>query len=553
MIMMWKKVFLVLLVSIFLVTLTLVAACDVDNSRPIRMTVDKITAGDPATVTGYAATYICCNLYDSLIMYDLDGKVVPLLAESWEISDDSLSYTFKLKKGVKFHDGSELTASDVVFSLNRILTMKTGFSFLFANIVEKAEAIDDYTVRFDLVKPFALFIDSLCRLYIVNEKLIMANLNMNHDIYKYGDVYGDYGRTFLLTSDAGSGPYMLSDISQQNYLTAVQFKDYHIPFSENAPTYIKFTANTEGVTVRTMLAQRELEISDNWQTPESIEAMSKIDGITIIKYSAGAYQSLDFNCSLPPTDDEYFRKALAYLLDYDGIVKSAFSGSIRAIGPVNAATPGAGTQHSTNPYNYDLEKAKECLALSKYANQLDKYPVIFWACSQIPSHDKISLSFQAAAKQVGITVKIISSTFSVFTERVTNKNSTPNIDTLSHSPYYFDAGAVFNTSYNVAGQGTTANTSWISDKNFDKTVSDSLMIQDVEERYDAYAKIEAYILDKCYGAFLADIVDRVAYQSDYVYWPAVEYFSKTGKPASTCLGYHYWFHDFKVYPEKMPK
>lgn len=553
MIMMRKKVLLVLLVSIFLVTFALVATCAVDNSRPMRMTVDRLAGVDPAAVTGYTSTYLCCNIYDSLIMYDFDGKVVPLLAESWEISDDFLSYTFKLKKGVKFHDGSELTASDVVFSLNRIVTMATGYSYLFTGSVKKAEAIDDYTVRFDLVRPYGAFIDSLCRLYIVNEKLIMANLNMNHNIYKYGEVYGDYGRGLLMDSDAGSGPYTISEVSPQNYVVADQFKDYHIPFSENAPTFIKFIANTEAITVRTMLAKRELEISDNTQSPESLEAISKIDGITITQYGASATQSIDFNNGIAPTDDKYFRKALAYLIDYDGIMNIAYPGSVRAIGPINAATPGAGTQHSINPYNYDLEKAKECLALSKYANQLDKYPVEFLSVSGLASHLKTALSLQATAKQAGITVKITEVPFMAAVDRYSKTNSSPNMITLSHCPYYYDAGGLLNASYAITSQGTTANPFWIPDNVFAQMISDSLAIQDIKERYAAYAKIEAYILDECYGGFIADLIEKVAYQSEYVYWPVAEYFSKTGKPKSNCLGYHYWFHDFEVYPEKIPK
>jgi len=549
-----KILILMLLISILLGSFSLVTICGIadDVPRPIRMTVDRMPGVDAHAVSGYTSTYVCCNIYDSLIMYDFDGNIIPLLAESWEMSDDESSYTFKLKKGVKFHDGSELLASDVVFSLNRIVTIQAGYSYLFVDSVEKVEAIDDYTVRFSLVKPFAAFIDSLCRLYIMNEDLIMENLNMNHDIYKYGEKYGDYGRTFLLTNDAGSGPYMLSEIEQQNYLTATKFDDYHIPFVENAPTYIKFIANTEAMTVRTMMARRELELSDNWQTPESIQALSRIEGITINQYGAGAIQCLDFNCSLPPTDDEYFRKALASLLDYDGILKSAFPGSNRSIGPVNASVPGAGTQHDANPYNYNIEKAKEYLSLSKYADQPDKYPVEFYASSTVASHEKIALALQAAAKNIGITITISSGPFMVQTERLTNKDSTPNINTFSHCPYYYDAGGLFSTTYSIDAQGTTANPFWITDTTFDQMIGDALAISDTEKRYAAYAEIEAYILDKCFGAYLADIVEKVAYQSEYVYWPAADYFIKTGLPKYNCLGYHYWFHDFEVYPEKIP-
>lgn len=554
-----------ILMLVLLLSLSLVTACgaekpqgsdikepDISTERPVRMALAGAPNVDPATGSNWAATYIYCNIYDSLVMYDFDGKITPLLAESWEVSDDNLSYTFELKKDVKFHDGSQLTASDVVFSLNRIIAMKQGFSYMFTDTVKKAEAVDDCTVRFELIEPTGTFIDALCRLYILNEDLIMDNLDMNHDTYKYGE-FGDYGRSYLVTNDAGSGPYMFRELSPQNHLIADQFVDYHIPFSENAPTYVQFINNTEATTIRTMLANRELEISDNWQTAESIASMGKIDGITIAQYGNSATQQIAFNCSKPPTDDENFRKALACLIDYDAIVKSVFPGSVRAIGPAGANTPGAGTKHDANPYDYDLEKAKEYLKLSKYANNADQYPVEFLSNSSVASQEKIALALQAAAKQVGITVKITSAPYSNLVERVSNQESTPNIITSSQCPYYYDAGCTFDSHYTSANVGTTTNTFWILDKSFDQMISDALAIADVEERYEAYAEIEKYILDKCYGAYIADITEKVAYQSDYVYWPAAEHFAKTGELSHNCVGYHYWFHDFEVYPEKISK
>lgn len=520
--------------------------------RPIRMALAGAPSVDPATGSNWAATYIYCNIYDSLVMYDIDGKVIPLLAESWEVSDDNKVYTFKLKEGVKFHDGSMLTAADVVFSLNRINAMKQGFSYMFTDAVKKAEVIDDHTVRFELTGPMGTFVDALCRLYILNEDLIMANLDLNHDTYKYGE-FGDYGRSYLVTNDAGSGPYMFRELSPQNYLIADQFKDYHISFPEYAPTYVQFINNTEATTIRTMLANRELEISDNWQTAESIASISKIDGITIAKYGNSATQQIAYNCSKAPTDDENFRKALTCLIDYDTMVKSVFPESVKAIGPVGANTPGAGTQHDKNPYSYDIEKAKEYIKLSKYADDLEQYPVEFLSNSSVASQEKIALAMQAAAKQAGINLKITSAPYSNLVERVSSKDSTPNIITASQCPYYYDAGCTFDSHYTSANVGTTTNTFWIMDENFDKMINDALAIGDTEKRYTAYAKLEKHILDKCYGAYIADITERVAYQSEYVYWPAAERFLKSGELSQNCVGYHYWFHDFEVYPEKMPK
>ena len=92
------------------------------------------------------------NLYDTLIFPNAEGGVDPWLAESWEVSDDGLTYTFKLREDVKFHDGSDLTASDVVYSFDRQTGIGEGFAYMLAD-ADSATAVDDYTVEFKLAQP----------------------------------------------------------------------------------------------------------------------------------------------------------------------------------------------------------------------------------------------------------------------------------------------------------------------------------------------------------------------------------------------------------------
>lgn len=522
----------------------------VQGERPIRMAVAGSPNVDPATGSNWVSSYCFINVYDSLVMYNEEGKLTPLLAENWSISEDSLEYVFTLKQGVKFHDGSELKASDVKFSFDRLMTINAGFTYLYRGHVESVEATDDYTVRFTLTQPLGNFIDRLCRLYILNEDLIMANLNMNHGTYSYGE-YGDFGRDFLLTGDAGSGPYTVREISQQNFIIADQFKDYHIPFPANAPTYFQLINNTEAATVRAMLASKELELSDNWQTSESYDALAKIPGVTIAQYSNSSTQLIAFNCSLAPTDDIYIRKAVACLLDYNAVVNNIFLNSKPAIGPANANTPGAGTKHSENPYSYNVERAKEYLAQSQYADKLNEISLELFVNSSVASQEKLALMLQAAARQAGLNITVTSAPYATWSERVTSLESTANLSTSSQAPYYYDAGASFEAHFTSTNHGTTTNAAWIFDDKLDSMIFEAMRHVDTAERYAAYAEIEEYILDQCYYLFAADITERVAYHADYVYWPAAEHFAKTGNLSSNELSYHYWFHDFEVYPEKM--
>ncbi|MCJ7626619.1 MAG: ABC transporter substrate-binding protein, partial [Anaerolineaceae bacterium] len=239
---------------------------------------------DPAVGGDFIALTFHPNIYDSLVFPNVDGTVGPWLAESWDVSSDTLSYTFHLKKGVLFHDGSELMASDVVYSMNRLLTVGQGMAYLFTNHVQSIEAIDDYTVTITIDKPYALFDLSLVRLSIVNEDLVKANTEAEG---QYGE-NGDYGTGWLLTHDAGSGPYQVKDVQLEEYVLLEKNNDWWASdqFVANSPDEVRFIPVPQAATLRTLMANQELEISDQWQSADTIRAVDEIEGVEIAAYDA---------------------------------------------------------------------------------------------------------------------------------------------------------------------------------------------------------------------------------------------------------------------------
>ena len=197
------------------------------------------------------------------------------MAERWEVSEDGLTYTFYLKKGIKFHNGDELTASDVAFSMNRLLTIGEGYAYLFADSMGSVETPDDYTVVFHLKKTFGPFVSALVRLPILNEEQVMANKQDG----PYGE-FGDYGKAWLVSNDAGSGAYKAKELVQQDYFLAEKNDDWFVGWSnEYAPDGFKMMAITEASTVRTMVANKELDVTDQWQSTETLAALEKMDGV----------------------------------------------------------------------------------------------------------------------------------------------------------------------------------------------------------------------------------------------------------------------------------
>ena len=133
---------------------------------------------DPHAAFDVGRVAVRLNVYDGLMRWQKNPAVLePWVAESHTISPDGLTYTFKLRRGVKFHDGSEVKAQDVVYSLDRILAVGKGAASLFKTMVEPgaATAADDHTVVFTLKKPSAIFLAIVPEIHIVNAALIKKN------------------------------------------------------------------------------------------------------------------------------------------------------------------------------------------------------------------------------------------------------------------------------------------------------------------------------------------------------------------------------------------
>lgn len=508
----------------------------------VRIGVSGTPDLDPAIATTGSSLATMVNLYDTLVFPTKEGPV-PRVAESWEVSEDGLTYTFQLKKGIKFHDGTELTASDVAFSMTRFITIGEGYAYLFADYVEKSEAVADDKVVFHMKKPFGPFLNALARLYIVNEELVMANKKDG----PYGE-FGDYGKSYLVSNDAGSGAYKAVELVQQDYFYAEKFDDWFVGFSnEKAPEAFKIMSISEASTVRTMMNNRELEITDPWQSAENLAAMEKMEGVSIGKFSTNLLDNLYMNTQLAPLDDINFRRAISSLIDYETICKTILVDSVVSQGPVVAKVQGS---VKTNVPTYNLEKAKEYLAASKYANDYQNYKVEILCNSDVPDFEKIGLMIQAAAAQIGVQIEISKAPWVSMMDRVGAPETTPHMMIINSAPGYDEAGVYLESRYHSKTMGTWEQGEWLGNKELDAMIEDSLATSDQEERFKKYAEIQNYIIDELApSAYLCDRTERVAYQSDYLTWKAIEDVPE-GEIANSIVGYLYIFADMELNLDK---
>ena len=534
--------FLVLVVSLVLILSC--AGYTQQEVKVIRQTNTWPCYIDPAVGGDFTASVVYPNLYDSLVFPNPDGSVKPCLAKSWTVSGDGLAYTFELVPGVKFHNGDELTADDVVFSLERIMTIGEGYGYLFKGSVEEAKALEKYKVQFTLKKTFGPFLGALIRLYILNKSQVMENIQKKGP---YGE-FGDYGKGWLVSNDAGSGPYKVKEMKTMEYLLMEKFNDYWAGWeNKDAPQYVKQIGTIEAVTVRTLMSRGELEITDQRQTSENFAALDQLPNVELVSFTNGEVLNMMLNNKKPPTDDIHFRKALAYSIDYQQIIDKVFPGSKPVSGPVAFDTPGCNL--NLKPYKLDLVKAEEELKQSPYYGKLDQYPIdIIWP-GGTKDREKVALMVQANVAKLGIKVNVVKMTWPAICDIVSKLETTPHAVLISIPPQYAEAGSMLMARYHSSSCGTFFQGEWLQNPEIDAMIEDAISTVDQKERFQKYNVIQEKIAELCPSIWINESAIKQAYRSDYVVFPAAEAI-KQGKLHNPNTGYNFYFRDFKVNPEK---
>ena len=522
-----RTITLILLVTLLAVG---IAQAQDDGPRVLRANFAWPTFIDPHVGSDFSSSISITNLYDTLIFPNPAGGADPWVAESWEASEDGLAYTFHLRSGVLFHDGSEVQASDIAYSYNRLKEIGEGFSYLLPTAT--VEAPDDYTLQFTLGNSDPLFTLRLARFYFVNEELVRANYGEGI----YGD-HGDYGKEWLLTNDAGSGPYQVVEFSLAEYLKMARYADYwnQDAFVDNAADEVTFIGTTEAATIRSLFQNGEIEISDPWQSIEAYEALGNIDGVHIDTTSMGSSLYYMLNNILPPFDDVNCRRAAALAYDYETIVTLEWPGTPAMVGILSQSTPG----HNPNVFTprQDLDAARAALAECQYADNLADYPIKLVWVTEVPDEEKFALLFQANLAEIGMVVKVVGNPWTVVVEETASKELSPHIVTLYTGADLPEAGLLIEQRYHSKTAATFFQNEWLEDPELDAAIEDALATVDIDERFAKYMTLQEHLAERVVSFFLYDQLEKRAV-ADYVDWDS--------SAGARIQGYHYYLPQIGV-------
>jgi len=506
-------------------------------SGTLSITFANVPVADPAKGSDEASSAALANLYDSLVFPTSSGTLQPDLATSWQVSSDGLTYTFNLRQGVTFHNGDPLTASDVVFSLNRLIAMGQGYSYLFAPYIGNVTAPNSSTVVMKLKQPFGPFLTALVRLYILDQSVVTS-----HEASGTYGTNGDYGSTWLLTNDAGSGPYAISTPTNlESQMTFAAYTNYWNGTLPNQPSTVTIIGSTSST--QALFSSHQIQITDQWQEYSTVSALAQLSGAKMATIPTVNEFYLMVNTKTAPTDDLYVREAMSYAFNYTAVVDNIFPGSKPSAGPVPSSLPG----HDSNvPVSHqDLTLAKQLIAQSKYANNLANYPVKYYWVTQVPAEQKMALQFASDMQQIGITVNVVGEPWLTVVADLANLTSSPNIVSIQDGASYFEAGSVLQSRYTSAADGTWEQNEWLQNKTLDNLISTALSTLDQSARFQAYASIQEQIYHMYPTIYAFDVYEARAYYPSVVNW-----YAANGHPI-VLLGYDFYFRDFQFYPSQL--
>ncbi len=393
-----KRNLMLLLVMILLVSLAF-SGCgggtgngDEEQQQPVSIAYyatnsEPILDWDPSVMFSNGII-VLNNIYETLLRYDaVNNEIIPVLAESYGKSDDSLVWTFNIRQGVKFHDGTDLNAEAVKYSIDRTMRINKGASYIWA-AVKEINVVDEYTVEFVLNYPAPMD--------------LIASTGYAAFIYSPASVTSDDSEWFSSGQECGTGPYMLQSQVPGDEVVLTKYEEYWSGWEGEHFDKVVIKKVTETSSRRQMIEKGEADVTINLPY-EDVEAMKDNEDVTIELENSYINVASYFNTQKAPLDDKLVRQALSYAFPYDDVVEFVLGGyGTQGRGPVPKGLWGHGK--TLKQYTYDLDKAKELLAEAGYPD--GGFSLLYTYMSGDEEEKKTAQLYKAELAKIGVDLEI---------------------------------------------------------------------------------------------------------------------------------------------------
>lgn len=437
---------------------------------------------DPHDPYDVPAALIQLNVYDNLYRYQGNPpQLQPWLAESHTASKDGRTWEFTLRKGVKFHDGSELGADDVVWSIKRILGLgKAAAGPLRAAKIESVTAVDKHTVRFVIERPYAPFLSIIPVATIVNRRVIEPHVKGN-----------DWGNAWLASNGAGSGAYV-PDPAGYIPTKALDLKrnpGHFMGWSHNQKPIdlIRVRPVAETTTRVLALMKGEIDAGDSYLPTDQVERLSKVKDVVVQRNESMRIFIIRMNNTKPPFDNVHFRRCMSHAFNYDafiGVILKNFAERNPAPIPKNLW----GFPEGLKGYDFDLAKAKaECDKARAQGAPVDR-EIQLHIQTALDQTTQAAQLFQSDAKKLGLNMKVVPNTWPNLTASTGKPETTPDMWIHWVSAYFIDPENWIGTMYDSQFHGTWKASAWYKNDKVDELLRAARANPNREERAKLYAQ-----------------------------------------------------------------
>ena len=421
------------------------------------------------------------QIYDTLLYYSPDGTKdpEPRIAESYEISDDGLDYTFHLRDDVTFHDGTPVTADDVVFSIE--LYKASEYQGSQISMLSSVEATDEHTVVCHLDAPYSPFLQGICSPMIASK------------------AYYESSEDDFVNNPIGTGPYKFVSRAKGSNIKLEANEDYY----RGAPEIkeVTFEVIPDSSTKAIALQTGEVNFAEiDSATKPQLEANP---AITIAEVPTSAFSYIAMNTEKEPFNDVKVRQAINYAIDRDNLVAVCYDGEAEVNSNI-CAKERFGYSDDQFQYTYDPEKAKELLAEAGIETPYDLGEILV-----AEKYSNLATVIQNDLKAVGLDVTISVKEFNSY------------ISDLQNGSYGI-------TALNMTLEGDTqtlemaftsdyigiANNARYSDEEMDKLFEQARTETDNDKRAEIFNEIFTKAQDEAIYAVMCNPMTRYAYNSD---------------------------------------
>lgn len=419
------------------------------------------------------------QIYDTLVVNE-NGEFKESVAEEWT-QEDPNTWIFYLRDDVTFHDGEQLTATDVKASLERLASSDSPLSGLWGNL-DQVEAVDESTLKITTIEPLGTMLSNLSLMFIVP-----ADKADDEEFFR---------------KPIGSGPFMVESFASEQELVTSAFPEYwNGPAELNKLTFLDIPEDSSRIT-----ALNTGEIDITWTIPpDQISELESTDNITLESAPGYLYYFTWFNSSEEPFDDVRVRRAMLHAIDSETIIDSLFSGvAEELLSPIPSSVFGYSEQE---PYEFNPELSRELLEDAGYPDGFST-SVIFDRSGgpQIQQLMDIMRSYWA---DIGVTVELEASERAEWLERLLALDW--EMDLQTNTVITGDADYTLGRLYT-----SEANRTGYKNEELDEYLAQAQTTTDLDERQELYAKASEIIWEDAVGLFPLQLNQVYALRSNIV-------------------------------------